>query len=67
MTEYILTERLTGDYAGKLAILRESNSETDIKQKKEDIIQARLRKPLFGEKWNRKMLEKELEIWKKVS
>jgi hypothetical protein len=66
MTEYILTERLSGDYEGKLAILRASKSESDIKKKKEAIIRARLRKPLFGEKWDRKTLENQLEIWQKI-
>jgi hypothetical protein len=66
MTEYILTERLSGDYEGKLAILHASKSESDIKKKKEAIIKARLSKPLFGAKWDRKTLENQLEIWHKI-
>jgi len=65
---YILTERLRGDYEGKLAILESSKSLKPLQARREEIIDARIESPLFGEKWtkeNIKRMKEGLEIWGK--
>jgi hypothetical protein len=57
---------MKGDYAGHLSIIRQFSSLSEAKNRREEIIELRMNKPLFDAVPDRKELESSLLVFKKV-